>query len=378
MKKPILAFFAINFGIIDRGAEVTVYNLVKNLQSKYDIVIYARKRRPTDKTISSLLDLSKNIKIKRVISISKNNRILNFIYEFNPWLKYKLDIFFLNPERLENLTFSIFASIDIFFNHYDLIFPQNGIWGAICARIIRKLKHIPFMMRTTGGIEPPVVRQKPDVYVCETPVVYDWYRKNYPHVKFKLIPNGINTLKYSPQIKAIHIKLQQPIYLCVGALIPAKRIELAILAVSGLKQGSLVVLGVGPLLQKLKNMGKDLLGNKRFLLTDVPHNQTPKYYKCARVFTLPSYKEPFGNVYLEAMAIGLPIVAPNDRQRRFIIGKAGILCNVGDLKIYTKTLFKASQKNFKSKPRTQAMKFNWTIVAEKYRKTIDQLLNEYK
>ena len=70
MQKPILAFLVTNFGIIDRGAEVSVYNLVKNLQSKYDIVIYARKRRPTDKTISSLLDLSKNIKIKRVISVN--------------------------------------------------------------------------------------------------------------------------------------------------------------------------------------------------------------------------------------------------------------------------------------------------------------------
>ena len=100
----------------------------------------------------------------------------------------------------------------------------------------------------------------------------------------------------------------------------------------------------------------------------------PNFYTAADVFTLPSMDEPFGIVYLEAMASGLPIVAPNDRSRRYIVGQAGILCNVKRLGEYSQALERAADLDFAGRSRAQAEKFSWETVANHYRKELTKLL----
>nr|AIA89301.1 Glycos_transf_1 [uncultured Nostoc sp.] len=65
----------------------------------------------------------------------------------------------------------------------------------------------------------------------------------------------------------------------------------------------------------------------------------------ADVFALPSLGEPFGIVYVEAMAAGLPVVAPDDNIRREIIGEAGILCNCKIAKEFANALDRAMNKS---------------------------------
>ena len=83
----------------------------------------------------------------------------------------------------------------------------------------------------------------------------------------------------------------------------------------------------------------------------------PAWYGAADCFTLPSRTESFGLVYLEAMACGLPVVAPDDAVRREVIGDAGLLCDVTDAAAYSGALSAALARDWGELPRRRAERF---------------------
>lgn len=358
--KPRVAILVPRFGLVDRGVETFTKELFTRLGEDFDITIFSQVK-TTEET-------------KKVFCLSESTKILQWLYRLNPCLRKKLDKYFLNPVSIEMLTFSIFALPNLLLGNYDLIFPQNGVWGAIACRLIRVIKKTPFICRSAGGKEPPIVRQKPDVYIATNPQVYDWIKSYSAEAKVVLIPLGVDLEKFSPEVEPVKLELERPIYLCVAALIPAKRTELAIKAISKLKKGSLLVIVDGPLKERITRLGKRVLGAGRFLIKKVPYKKIPHFYTAADVFTLPSRDEPFGVVYLEAMASGLPVVAPDDRSRRYIVGSGGFLCGVEDLEEYSRVLKKVAGLDFGNKPRKQAEKFSWEKVAKEYRRLFGNIL----
>jgi glycosyltransferase involved in cell wall biosynthesis len=213
----------------------------------------------------------------------------------------------------------------------------------------------------------------PNAFVALSSTAKIWAKRVNPFVKTKYIPNGVDLQKFTPKGKKYKTKLSKPIVLCVGALVPEKRIDLVIRAVSKLKDTSLLVVGDGPAKQNLQNLGKSLLG-ERFQLTKLPFEKMPKVYRVAKVFTLvPVYSEAFGIVYLEAMASRLPVVTIDDQQRREIIGPAGILIDPENINAYAKALERVLKMNWKIKSRKQAEKFSWDKIAEEYETLFYQL-----
>jgi glycosyltransferase involved in cell wall biosynthesis len=196
-------------------------------------------------------------------------------------------------------------------------------------------------------------------------------------VRVEKIPNGVDLNKFSSEGESYKTNLKKPIVLAVGAFTEQKRLDLAISAVSKLKDASLLLVGGGGgLKEKLESEGKRLLGN-RFQILSVPFKEMPKIYRSADVFTLPSASsEAFGNVYVEAMASGLPVVATDDEQRREIVGEAGILMEPTNIDEYSKTLQKALDTDWGDGPRKQAEKFSWETIAEKYENLFKTLLNK--
>lgn len=360
MKKPKIAILVPRFGLVNRGVEVFTKELLFRLGEDFEMTIYSRVKTTRE--------------TKKVLAVAETNRLINWVYNLSPWLKERLDKYQLNPVGFEMLTFSVFAFPKLLFGDYDLLFPQNGVWGAIACWWVRAIRRTPFVYRSAGGKEPPIVRQKPNVYIATNPEVCDWIKAYRPEVKAVLIPNGVDLKKFSPTVRPARLNLERPIYLCVAALIPAKRIDLAVKAVSKLKTGSLLVVGDGPLKKELSSLGIKLLGKKRFLIKKMPYRKMPNLYTAADVFTLPSPEEPFGIVYLEALASGLPVVAPNDRSRRYIVGRAGILGNLGNLGEYARVLKKAAELNWGDRPRKQAEKFSWEKIGKKYKKELAGLV----
>lgn len=358
--KPKIAILVPRYGLVDRGIETFTSDFLKFLGDDFDIVVFSR---------SNALPNT-----KKTWSISESNKILQWIYGIHPWVARTLDRFFLNPMGIEMLSFSLFCLPHLLFSKYDILFPQNGIWGAVICSLVRFIKRTPFVYASGGGKEPPIVRQNPNLYIAFTPLLYKWIKEYRPSTNTVLIPYGINTRKFSPKVLGKTLSLKQPIFLCVSACIPQKRIDLAIRAVSLLKKGSLLVAGKGPLKESLINLGENLLGERRFLLKSFPHSMMPHIYKSCDVFTLASPDEPFGLVYLEAMASGLPVVATDDEGRRYIIGDAGILCDTQNIKEYSKALERAAVLDFDKRPIQQALKFNWEKVGKTYKKAFIDIL----
>ena len=100
------------------------------------------------------------------------------------------------------------------------------------------------------------------------------------------------------------------VLLAVGRLVPEKDFPTLLRAFARLERPSarLIILGKGPEEARLKTLSKDLGIASRVTLAG--YSKEPwRFYSQAKCFVLSSLSEPFGNVVVEAMAYGLPIVA---------------------------------------------------------------------
>ncbi|MBI4057979.1 glycosyltransferase [Candidatus Microgenomates bacterium] len=367
--KPRIALLTPRFGIIDRGAEVFTYEFAKNIRDYFEVTIYARKKTRRDTTVSSFRNTTEGFTVYKVPCITAENKLINFIYKFAPHL---FDRFFINPQGIEMLTFSLIVLPRLLLRNYDIVFPHNGVWGALVARIVRVIRNTPFVYISHGGIEPMIARHQPNAYFVLNKSIEQWYRRFFPQLKVIYVPNPVDTTRFTLQGEKMKLDLESPIIITVAALIPVKRIDCAIRAVARLKKGSLLVVGHGVLKNELLGLGNKLLGKERFKIVEVGSSEMPFYYRTADVFTLAAREEPGSLAPLEAMACGLPIVVNDEDHQRFITGngKAGIIVDTEDIDAYSKVLKRALNTHFGNLPRHQALKFSWDRMIKIYKKEL--------
>lgn len=128
----------------------------------------------------------------------------------------------------------------------------------------------------------------------------------------RVFPLGVDCDIFKPIVE----KKIGPNLLYVGRIVEWKRIHLAIEAVQVLKENGFIDASlkiIGPISSEdyfvyLKNMilENDLEKNVTFL-GHKEHHELPIYFQEADLFTLPSDKETFGMVMIEAMACGTPV-----------------------------------------------------------------------
>ncbi len=138
--------------------------------------------------------------------------------------------------------------------------------------------------------------------------------KNYKNIK--ILGRGVDTELFHPDKKDIHFrknlnfKEEDLICLYVGRIAPEKNLELLCEVFRSLnkkyKNIKLILLGDGPFKKELEEEFSEFqfLGNKT-------GNELSRIYASSDLFVFPSKTETFGNVFLEAFASGLPIVAYN-------------------------------------------------------------------
>lgn len=104
-------------------------------------------------------------------------------------------------------------------------------------------------------------------------------------------------------------------FLVAGRLIYRKGHALLLDALSGLPEELdwyCTILGSGPELCPLKKRCKKLgLFNRVTFLENIPFSEMERIYEAAHVLVMPSLRETTGSVLLEAMARGLPVIAPD-------------------------------------------------------------------
>jgi glycosyltransferase involved in cell wall biosynthesis len=169
-----------------------------------------------------------------------------------------------------------------------------------------------------------------DGLVCTNP---DYFERNRASWTCALIPNGIHVERFAQaegNRDRLGLPSRAPLVLMVSALIPSKRVLQGIQATSEVAGAHLVVAGDGPQRAEVDQLAAQLLPN-RFTRLTLGADEMPILYRSCDAFLHLSSDESFGNVYLEAAAAGLPIVAIDTPRTRWILGDNALLATEGDL-----------------------------------------------
>jgi glycosyltransferase involved in cell wall biosynthesis len=206
-----------------------------------------------------------------------------------------------------------------------------------------------------------------DGLVCTNP---EYFERNRAAWRCALIPNGVEASRFSPgpgERSAFGLPENAPVVLMVSALIPSKFVELGIRAVAGLPGALLVVAGDGPQRDALDAFAGQCLPG-RFRRLTVPPARMPALYRSADAFLHLSRDEAFGNVYIEALATGLPIVAHDYAVSRWILGEDGRRVDSTDAAALVEALRSAlaDRADRAALHARAAARFDWSVVGGLY------------
>jgi len=155
--------------------------------------------------------------------------------------------------------------------------------------------------------------------------------------KLEVIPNGINPQE-TLNLNELKNRKNDLIILSVSNLIKIKGLEYNIFAVNKLRKKypdiKYWIIGSGPEEKRLKNLVLSLgLEQQVLFLGRQSHDEVFKYMLKCSVFSLPSWNEAFGVVYLEAMGCGKPVIGCMGQGIEDFVehGKTGFLVNPQDI-----------------------------------------------
>lgn len=157
--------------------------------------------------------------------------------------------------------------------------------------------------------------------------------------KCTVIHNGVDAYKIEKAKNVEDLPLTaDKVVLSVSSLIRRKGIDFNIYAVQKLvsKYPDLQywIVGSGPERTRLQNLVNQLgLGEKVRFLGLQPHGHALRYMAACTIFSLPSWNEAFGVVYIEAMALGKPVIGCQGEGPEDFIehGKTGLLVKPRDV-----------------------------------------------
>lgn len=211
--------------------------------------------------------------------------------------------------------------------------------------------------------------------VCTNPEYYERHKHRW---RCQLIPNGVDCTRFSPGLAQRHefgLPPNRLIVLMVSALIPSKRVNTAIEAVSRVSNAHLVVAGDGPLRQAIDAAAAKLLPGRYTRLSVAPEKMVD-LYRSANVFLHLSKVEPSSLACVEALACGLPIVAHDLPQLRYIVGDDEFLIDTENPVIVAEQIERARNAAFvESKRRSmKAAALSWTNIAAMYRSFLEEVV----
>ena len=336
----ILIFSTAYFPFIG-GAEVAVDEITKRL-TEYDFDLITAKIKPNLPSQESY----NRVNIYRVGFGAKIDKFLLPILGLIKAIK-------LNKKRNYQIIWAIMASqAGVTASFFKIIYPnkkmilniQEGDPESYLQRYVLGIKFLYKIFIRPWHILP---FKKADYITA----ISDYLRKRAirsgAKCPIKRVPNGVNLTKildsdslklsesyYEKLKKKLKIKPEDKIVITTSRLVKKNGIEDLIKAISILpKDIKCLIAGDGPDRTKLENLAKQLKVEDRiFFLGQINHSEVFKYLKISDVFVRPSLSEGLGNSFLEAMAVGIPVIGtPVGGIPDFLKdGKTGFFCKVRD------------------------------------------------
>lgn len=325
------------------------------------------------------------------------------------------DVDFLRSQQLDLGAYTFYIPKDTAFlkDGYDIVVLPFGMPVAFYLLCRAKLggvvtiswngvvKRHSNMVRLMGE---PLVRLC--AHMSDRFVAYSRYAKTYLELEgakpnnIVIIPNGVDTDQFNPSIDTTNLKRQlglnnRKIVLYVGRLIEGKGIEYLLKAFSlvskHVKESILLIVGTGPLKQSLKTLADQLNMSQSTIFTGpVPSSEINKYYAMCDVHIAPSvvspnFIEPFGMVFIEAMACGKPTIGfdiPSAVRDIIVDGETGYLVPEKDSYVLADRMIELLIDNKKTakmgkKARKRAVQeYDMNKIAKKWAETFKAILDE--
>jgi glycosyltransferase involved in cell wall biosynthesis len=190
-----------------------------------------------------------------------------------------------------------------------------------------------------------------------------------------VIPNGIDF----QEITNIKPGTNKSDVIYAGRLIKDKNVDILLKAISIVKEKKrdvkCLIIGDGPEKKELMNLtGKlEIQDNIIFEGFLVNHNDLIKYLKSSRVFVLPSRREGFGIVVIEANACGLPVIVVNHEMNAatdLVINDVnGFVCEHSESEIARKIIKFMDKKEFmEDKCVEMSKEYDWDKIIDSLEK----------
>ena len=205
-----------------------------------------------------------------------------------------------------------------------------------------------------------------------------------------VVGRGVDTELFSPARRSAALRAewgageQQPVMLYVGRLAREKNVALALHAFNMVRylrpRTRMVVVGDGPLRGRLEREfpAARFVGNLR-------GEDLARHYASADVFVFPSETETFGNVTLEALASGLPVVGFEHAAVAEYVrnGCNGAVVAPGDESAFIRTVCHTVARDdllgaMRQQARRTALEVRWDVVLARFERLLERTVARHR
>ena len=245
------------------------------------------------------------------------------------------------PLRLNKLWFQFAATFKALSLHkkerFDAAWAMMAHSSGVPATLFNMCTGVPYVLTLQEGDPPAQIERtmrplwplfsrafrRAAVVQAISSFLGDWARRRGFRGALEIIPNGVDLELFAaerPALEAdeirkkLNVKKSDTLLVTTSRLVRKNAIDECIRALSFLpKEYVFAVLGTGPEEASLKLLARELQVEDRVrFLGYIEHAAMPAYVHAADIFIRPSRSEGMGNSFIEAFAVGVPVIATQE------------------------------------------------------------------